>query len=91
MQANVGMGEDASPAPIAVPLGYRLVLDPERLETLAGLRRKVVDLDDQYTRLPLRIETEGARRQQESLRAKLKETENAVKLFSRSGGVLVEI
>jgi len=82
-----GFGESE----IAVPLGYRLVPDVERLETLSQLQHKLADLNEKYTRLPLRIETEGQRQQQQTLRNQIKDMEAAVKLFSRSGGVLVEI
>lgn len=77
-------------APMVAPSGYRFVPEPERLQTLSDLRCKLADLNERYARSPLRIETEGQRKTQELLRAKLQETENAVKLFSRAGGVLVE-
>eukprot|EP00929_Paragymnodinium_shiwhaense_P089360 TRINITY_DN49508_c0_g1_i1.p1 TRINITY_DN49508_c0_g1~~TRINITY_DN49508_c0_g1_i1.p1 ORF type:complete len:345 (+),score=70.43 TRINITY_DN49508_c0_g1_i1:69-1103(+) len=73
--------EDVSEAP--VPPGFRLISDAERLETLEELRRKLVELDLRYSALPLRIETEGHIRQQNQLRSKIEETENAVMLFSR--------
>jgi len=63
--------------------------EEERLETLEGLRRKLIELDQRYTRLPLRIETEGQRRQQQLLREKIAETEDAVNLLSRPR-VLIE-
>lgn len=87
-EAQAAVREDDGP--IIVPPGYRLVPEAERLATLADLRRKLADLNDRYARSPLRIETEGQRKTQDMLRAKLQETENAVKLFSRVGGVLVE-
>jgi hypothetical protein len=64
--------------------------EDERLETLEGLRQKLMELDQRYTRLPLRIETEGQRRQQQQLREKIQETEDAVNLFSRPR-VLIEV
>lgn len=66
-----------------VPLGYRVVPEDERLETLAALNTKLRDLDGAYSRLPLYIDTEGGRRQQRALREKIAETEEAVKLFAR--------
>lgn len=72
-----------------VPLGYRLMPEEERLETLEGLQQKLAELDEKYARLPLKIETEGQRKQQQMLRTKIAETEDAVKLFSRTQ-VLVE-
>eukprot|EP00927_Polykrikos_kofoidii_P050198 TRINITY_DN44116_c0_g1_i1.p1 TRINITY_DN44116_c0_g1~~TRINITY_DN44116_c0_g1_i1.p1 ORF type:complete len:336 (-),score=47.47 TRINITY_DN44116_c0_g1_i1:199-1206(-) len=83
-------GGGSSEEPPVVPPGYRLLPETERLETLAGLRQKLAELDDRYGRLPLRIETEGQRRQQRQLRDKLAETQDAVNLFSRPS-VLVEV
>lgn len=74
----------------ATPLGYRLMSDVERVHSLDELKSKLAHLDDQYRRLPLRIETESQRRQQETLRTRIAETEKAVNVFSRPS-VLVEI
>jgi len=73
-----------------LPQGFRAVPEEERLETLAQLERKLAELDNRYARLPLKIETEGQRQQQQELRNKISETEGAVKLFSRSR-VLLEM
>lgn len=67
---------------VAVPPGYRIVSEEERLETLAQLQAKLRELDEIYARLPLKIETTGQRQQQQYLRGKIAETERAVKLFS---------
>lgn len=64
--------------------------DVERVHSLDELKSKLAHLDDQYRRLPLRIETESQRRQQETLRTRIAETEKAVNVFSRPS-VLVEI
>lgn len=72
------------------PPGYRLVGEEERKATLEALQRKLQELDACYSRLPLKIETEGQRRRQQALRDKIAETEQAVKIFSRPQ-VLVEI
>lgn len=77
-------------AAVTVPPGYRLMPEAERVETLEALRQKLIDLDRSYARLPLKIETEGKKQQQQSLREKIAETENAVKLFSRPR-VLIEV
>jgi len=74
----------------AVPLGFRLAPEEERQDTLQRLQEKLVDLSDRYNRLPLRIETEGQRQQQQLLRTKIAETERAVQVFSRSR-VFVEL
>jgi len=73
-----------------VPQGYRLMPEEERLATLDALTRKLEELDLRYAQLPLKIETEGPRQQQRSLREMIAETEGAVKLFSRPK-VLVEV
>jgi len=80
---NDPLGDDVAP-------GYRQLPDEERRQTLQELQNKVEELNDKYRRLPLKIETEGQRRQQQTLRMKIEETENAVSLFSRRK-VLVEI
>lgn len=74
----------------AIPMGYRLMSDDERLDTLDALKTKLADLDDKYRRLPLRIETEGQRQQQRMLRTKIAEAEKALSVFSRPS-VLVEV
>jgi len=72
------------------PPGYRLVSEEERLQTLSELQSKLRELNDRYMRLPLKIETEGHRQQQQALRDKIAQTERAETLFSRPK-VLVEI
>eukprot|EP00441_Pelagodinium_beii_P027167 CAMPEP_0197662624 /NCGR_PEP_ID=MMETSP1338-20131121/54164_1 /TAXON_ID=43686 ORGANISM="Pelagodinium beii, Strain RCC1491" /NCGR_SAMPLE_ID=MMETSP1338 /ASSEMBLY_ACC=CAM_ASM_000754 /LENGTH=326 /DNA_ID=CAMNT_0043240553 /DNA_START=53 /DNA_END=1033 /DNA_ORIENTATION=+ len=74
----------------AVPHGYRSVSEEERLQTLSELRTKLRELNDRYMRLPLKIETEGHRQQQQALREKIAQTERAEMLFSRPK-VLVEL
>lgn len=77
--------------PLAVPAGYRALPEAERASTADQLQHKLEELEAKYARLPLRIETEGQRRQQRVLRQKIQETEDAIKRLSRPGGVLVEI
>lgn len=72
------------------PPGYRLLPDEERLRTLEDLQVKLAELDQRYSRLPLKIETESQRQQQQALRAKLAEAEAAVRLFSRPRVLLEE-
>eukprot|EP00928_Gymnodinium_smaydae_P040610 TRINITY_DN27525_c0_g1_i1.p1 TRINITY_DN27525_c0_g1~~TRINITY_DN27525_c0_g1_i1.p1 ORF type:complete len:294 (+),score=49.26 TRINITY_DN27525_c0_g1_i1:118-999(+) len=75
---------------VFVPPGYRLMPEEERVETLEGLKQKLLELDERYARLPLRIETEGQRRAQRQLREKIEETNAAVRTLSRPR-VIVEI
>jgi len=73
-----------------VPPGYRVMEDEERLQTLHDLQSKLLSLDQRYAQLPLNIETEGQRRQQQTLRNKIGQAEAALRLFSRPC-VLVEV
>lgn len=73
----------------SVPQGYRLLPEQERIETLTELQGKLRELNDRYMRLPLKIETEGHRQQQQALREKIAQTERAEELFRRPA-VLVE-
>eukprot|EP00931_Biecheleriopsis_adriatica_P036205 TRINITY_DN20865_c0_g1_i1.p1 TRINITY_DN20865_c0_g1~~TRINITY_DN20865_c0_g1_i1.p1 ORF type:complete len:373 (+),score=68.63 TRINITY_DN20865_c0_g1_i1:94-1119(+) len=81
---------EACDSEATVPAGYRLLPEEERLTTLEELRKKLHELNDRYMRLPLKIETEGARQQQQTLREKIAQTERAEMLFSRPT-VLVEL
>jgi len=76
--------------PDAIPAGYRLMPESERLDNLEELQLKLAELDDRYCRLPLRIETEGQRQQQRMLREKIAETNKALSVFARPR-VLVEV
>lgn len=71
------------------PAGYRVMSEQERLETLETLQPKLAMLEKSYSELPLRIETEGQINRQRTLKQKIEETEEAIKLFSRQA-VLVE-
>lgn len=73
----------------AIPVGFRLLPDEEREENLAELQSKLAQANDQYCRLPLRIETEGQRKSQVLLKKTIEDTEKAVAVFSRRA-VLVE-
>lgn len=74
----------------AVPDGYRILPEEDRLRTLSNLQDKMKELNNRYMRLPLKIETEGHRQQQKALREMIAETERAETLFSRPT-VLVEV
>jgi len=87
----MGMTHHSEPSvDFNVPPGYRVMEDEERLQTLHDLQSKILSLDQRYAQLPLNIETVGQRRQQQTLRDKIGETEAALKLFSRPC-VLVEV
>jgi len=87
----LGMASHSKPdIELSVPPGYRVMEDEERLQTLHDLQSKLLSLDQRYAQLPLNIETEGQRRQQQTLRNKIGEAEAALRLFSRPC-VLVEV
>ena len=65
------------------PPGMTMMPDSERLETLRVLQQSSDDVKEQMRRLPLRIETPSQIRRQAALEAKLKEVEDAIKIFSR--------
>lgn len=83
------LSEDSEQSGPSVPQGYRLLPEEERIETLTELQGKLRELNDRYMRLPLKIETEGHRQQQQALREKIAQTERAEELFRRPA-VLVE-
>eukprot|EP00416_Gambierdiscus_australes_P037325 CAMPEP_0171097306 /NCGR_PEP_ID=MMETSP0766_2-20121228/47468_1 /TAXON_ID=439317 /ORGANISM="Gambierdiscus australes, Strain CAWD 149" /LENGTH=291 /DNA_ID=CAMNT_0011556483 /DNA_START=19 /DNA_END=894 /DNA_ORIENTATION=- len=86
---EVDDGAGADEVDMGVPSGYRLMPEAERLRALEDLKLKLAELDQKYARLPLKIETEGQRRQQHMLQEKICEAENAVNLFAREK-VIVE-
>lgn len=88
-ERRMPLSEDAEQFGPSVPQGYRLLPEEERLETLTELQGKLRELNDRYMRLPLKIETEGHRQQQQALREKIAQTERAEELFRRPA-VLVE-
>ena len=57
--------------------------DDERLETLEVLKRNREEVERAIQGLPLRIETPSAIRRKEDLERRLKEIEDALKIFSR--------
>jgi hypothetical protein len=73
-----------------VPPGYRLLPDEEREETLQNLREKLADFEGKFQALPLRIESDRAKRQQRDIETKINELESAIKLFSKPK-VLIEL
>lgn len=61
----------------------RLLPEEERLETLEILRRNREEVERAIQHLPLRTETQGAIRRKDELERRLREVEDAQKIFSR--------
>lgn len=62
----------------------RLLPEEERLETLAILERNKHDVERALQGLPIIIETPSQIRRKDELEKRLKEIEDAFKVFSRS-------
>jgi hypothetical protein len=73
-----------------VPPGYRILPESERLEMLAALKEKHAEAEDKYKKLPLRVDTERAKKAQADLEKKIDELEKAVAMFSKPK-VLLEL
>merc|ERR1712118_618608 len=59
-----------------IPPGYRMLPEAERQEMLAALKEKLAEAEDKYKKLPLRVDTERAKKAQAEL-------EKAVAMFSK--------
>jgi hypothetical protein len=66
-----------------IPPGYRMLPEAERQEMLAALKEKLEEAEDKYKKLPLRVDTERAKKAQADLEKKLDELEKAVGMFSK--------
>eukprot|EP00931_Biecheleriopsis_adriatica_P103066 TRINITY_DN77954_c0_g1_i1.p1 TRINITY_DN77954_c0_g1~~TRINITY_DN77954_c0_g1_i1.p1 ORF type:complete len:288 (-),score=70.62 TRINITY_DN77954_c0_g1_i1:94-885(-) len=66
-----------------VPAGYRVMPASEVQETLGALKKKHLDLEAEYRRLPLKLETEGQKQRQKAVLDKIQQSEKAMELFSR--------
>ena len=74
--------EDKAPK-TTLPPGHRILPEDERLDTLALLQKRKDDVDNQISRLPLRIETDGQKRRQGELLKRLADIEQAIKFLSK--------
>ncbi|KAG2494455.1 hypothetical protein HYH03_007507 [Edaphochlamys debaryana] len=66
-----------------IPPGMRLMPEEERQETLELLKKNRDEVDRAIQGLPLRIETPSAIRRKDELERRLREIEDALKIFSR--------
>lgn len=66
------------------PPGMVLLPDDERVSTLKTLEETAAQIEESLRRMPLVIETPSMIRRQKELEEKLKETKDAIKIFSQS-------
>mmetsp|Transcript_49217 Transcript_49217/g.145293 ORF Transcript_49217/g.145293 Transcript_49217/m.145293 type:complete len:249 (-) Transcript_49217:63-809(-) len=76
------MAEVARAAPRPPP-GYRMMPQAEVQETLAGLKKKHAELEAQFRKLPLSIETIGQQQRQKEIMRKLEESQKYINTFSQ--------
>ena len=67
-----------------VPPGMIRMSEDERQKTLELLRTNKASIDEEYRRLPFRIETPSQIERQTRILEKIKEIDDAIKVFSRS-------
>ena len=67
-----------------VPPGMIRMTEEERQKTLELLRGNKAQAEDDFRRLPFRIETPSQIERQQKLIGKIKEIDEALKVFSRS-------
>jgi hypothetical protein len=72
-----------------LPPGVRQVPPDEVATTLEALRKKRGDLEKEFQRLPLKIQTESQKRRQKGILDQIQESDNAIAIFSKPQ-VLVE-
>ncbi|KXZ51626.1 hypothetical protein GPECTOR_12g590 [Gonium pectorale] len=82
MAADVEAAARAKEAAL-IPPGMRLMPEEERQETLEVLKQNREEVDRAIQGLPLRIETPSAIRRKDELERRLREIEDAIKIFSR--------
>lgn len=66
-----------------LPAGMVVMGDEERLETVKTLRENLAQLEDQLSRGPLLVETLSQKRRQAEMQDKIKQVEDALKIFDR--------
>ncbi|PNH09884.1 hypothetical protein TSOC_003443 [Tetrabaena socialis] len=82
MAADVEAAARAKEAAL-IPPGMRLLPEEERLETLEILKKNKDEIERAIQGLPLRTETLSAIRRKEELERRLREIEDAQKIFAR--------
>ncbi|XP_071808410.1 enkurin domain-containing protein 1-like [Asterias amurensis] len=67
-----------------MPPGHKMMPKEERLKTLAVLKDKLIELQKELHKLPLKAETIRAKTREAEVNSQLAEVEEAIKIFSRS-------
>ena len=76
--------DEESRAPkLHCPPGHRILAEDERLETIALLETRKIEVEQQVARLPLRIETDGQRRRQADLNKRLVDIDQALRFLNK--------
>lgn len=81
---------EAQRSALSVPAGYRVLPEEEVTDTLEALRRKRADLEKEFQKLPLNIQTDSQKRRQKAVLNKIEESDRAIKIFSQPN-VMVEM
>ena len=89
-EAKRKVEEEKRTPKIHCPPGHRIMLDDERLETIALLEKSKTEVDQDINKLPLRIETDGQRRRQAALNKRLADIEQALKFLSKQNVLVKE-
>lgn len=69
--------------PFVLPEGFRELTESERIEALEGLKTTQREVEAEFARLPLRVETESQRKWLEALELDLKDVREAILIFSQ--------
>jgi len=73
-----------------IPPGYRMLDEEERVEMLQALEEKLAEANARYQKLPLRVESDRAKKAQKELETKIDDLDKAVKMFSKPKVILQE-
>lgn len=82
--------DEAERAKLKLPPGYRQLPAEEVQETLQALQGKREELEREFRRLPLKIETDSQKRRQKAVLDRIAESDRAIGIFSQPT-VLVEV
>mmetsp|Transcript_77041 Transcript_77041/g.160322 ORF Transcript_77041/g.160322 Transcript_77041/m.160322 type:complete len:234 (+) Transcript_77041:111-812(+) len=82
--------EEAERNRVQIPAGYRQLSADEVAETMTMLKKKHQELEAEFRRLPLKIETDSQKRRQKAILDKIEESQKAMAAFSQPL-VLVEV
>eukprot|EP00443_Scrippsiella_acuminata_P098515 CAMPEP_0115623954 /NCGR_PEP_ID=MMETSP0272-20121206/27043_1 /TAXON_ID=71861 /ORGANISM="Scrippsiella trochoidea, Strain CCMP3099" /LENGTH=294 /DNA_ID=CAMNT_0003060191 /DNA_START=27 /DNA_END=908 /DNA_ORIENTATION=- len=75
--------EEAERLKPKLPAGYRQLPAEEVAETLQALQKKRQELETEFRKLPLKIETDSQKRRQKVVLDKIEESDRAIAMFSQ--------